>query len=312
MKPWLLLAVLWSGPAPVQQDLAVRIEVQTEVEFGKAFALSVVRTWSKDLVPESFDDAALSPLVARLDGAEQRDDGTRIEETLRYRCYAFTRGALTIPAPSLRARPLGGGEIEEVTGEPVLLLVSSALPLEAIGPAELPRGPFPPPPSITVWILTGTGLIVAVLLGRVGFVRRRDRVPPGPPPVRPGTRAWEGLQVLREQEPEGHDAVRAFYVEASGLVRTFIEAEFAVHAPGMTTDEFLANPITSEKLTDPQRSLLDGFLNHCDQVKFARYSPTRGEREAMLGAAEDFVEEAGAAADEPDPGTTPREGTRAS
>src|SRR5262245_56929140 len=94
-----------STPIP-DQDIAVGVlPGATEVDFGKAFPLTVVRVWRKDLVPREWTEQAFAPLAVQLEDSTRREDEHRIEETRRYRARAFTLGDVTVPALTLRATP---------------------------------------------------------------------------------------------------------------------------------------------------------------------------------------------------------------
>jgi len=69
------------------------------------------------------------------------------------------------------------------------------------------------------------------------------------------------------------EAVQAFFVELSDIVRHYLEDRFSLHAPELTTEEFLDVAATSPDLNSEQKSFLRDFLRRADQVKFARHIP---------------------------------------
>ena len=291
----LALAGGCGGGTPIpDQDLLLRVTAgAAEVEFGKAFPLTVVRVWSKDLQPEDWSDKALLPLVVKLDRRSVREDDRRMEETRQYRAYAFSRDDVLVPAPSLRARPRDGGAERVVSADELKLKVTPALHSDPPGPVELPGEPLAEPFPWLRWSLVG-GAALLVLGLLAWYLRRRARRPRPAyvaPPMAPHVRALQRLQRLREQAPQTAEEIQAFYVEASAAVREYIEAQFAVRAPEMTTEEFLAAPQTARALQPGHRAMLSEFLAHCDLVKFARHLPTAGDRERLLDAAARFVME---------------------
>lgn len=278
-----------AGP---EQDLSIRVICDRDrVEFGKAFALEVRRTWSKELVPEAWDEQALAPLLVRLAARTRRDDGQRIEETWQYRCYAFVRGSLTVPAATLRARPQGGGPWRVVRGKELPLEVLSALPADGPGAVELPRGPFAAPFPWRFWsLMAALGLAFSAL----GFyyVSRRGRVEdrlPEEPPCPADLRALASLASLREQEPSGFEELRADAVETSALLRAYLAERFSLDTRERTSEEVLANPQTELALPPRQREGLQDLLRAFDGVKFARHAPASDERRQQLQALERFV-----------------------
>ena len=239
----------------------------------------------------------LSPLVVRRVDATRREDPRRIEETRRYLAYAFGGGAVTVPAASFKARPEAGGRERVVSGEELRLQVAAALSPETPGPVELPGEPLPAP---SAWAQQAA-LIALGLVALAWMLRRRAQRAgaafAAPPPPAHGV-ALARLQRLRERRPRGLDEFHADAVEASSLVRTYIEARFSLFAPEMTTEEFLTDPRTARALHGSQREMLSEFLRHCDLVKFARHQPLDAERERLLDAVAAFVLETRATLDQ--------------
>ena len=119
-----------------------------------------------------------------------------------------------------------------------------------------------------------------------------------------GFGAWRLLRCPRRQLAyeialENHEKARVlmqsdnaepFSLAVSEIVRHFIEEVLPVRAAHRTTDEFLHDltklsnsPLASHRYT------LAGFLEHCDLAKFARWSLTIPQMEAMLESARAFV-----------------------
>jgi len=95
-----------------------------------------------------------------------------------------------------------------------------------------------------------------------------------------------------------------FCLAISEIVREFVEETLPVRAMHRTTDEFLRD------LTDlscnaliPHRGTLANFLEHCDLAKFARWSLTIPQMEALLESAKEFVIDLG----RPAPAKSPKE-----
>ena len=97
------------------------------------------------------------------------------------------------------------------------------------------------------------------------------------------------------------DVADAWYVELSDIVRRYIEERFALRAPELTTEEFLAEAGRSAELTAGNRELLSAFLATCDRVKFARYSPDEDESRGALQEAKRFLNETAIKRDEAGP-----------
>jgi hypothetical protein len=104
-------------------------------------------------------------------------------------------------------------------------------------------------------------------------------VPPSPLEV-----ALAALRRLREENLP----VDVFYTRLSNIVRQYIEGRFGLRAPERTTEEFLAEAALPEQ----HMKLLRPFLQECDLVKFAKFTPGEADRHRAFEAAEKFVTEA--------------------
>ena len=171
--------------------------------------------------------------------------------------------------------------------------VASVLPEGAVGdqlrPARPPLAALEGPWLQRHWPWLAGALVAATALGGALFVwlrraeaRARETA---------FDRAAARLDRLRRQGLPDASGVDAWYVELSDIVRRYIEARFGLRAPERTTEEFLAEAGRSAELSPPHRELLSAFLERCDRVKFARYSPAADESEDALALARRFLEE---------------------
>ena len=99
--------------------------------------------------------------------------------------------------------------------------------------------------------------------------------------------ALERLENTRPLMREFH--AEPFCLAVSDVVREFIEEVLPVRATHRTTNEFLHDVSLSDLQLAPHRDTLANFLQHCDLAKFARWSLTIPQMEAMLSSAKDFV-----------------------
>ena len=160
-----LISPSLSGDIP-QQDLLLRIHCNLqEVEFGKAFTLSVQRVWRKDLIPDDWDDAKLEPLTIKLVTGSRREDERRVEEIMTFDAFLFSRETLRIPAIEFSARTKTGDPALQVHSEALELRVRSLIDAESPGNAELPGGPLEEPASTN--ILYGS---LAAILAMLAFI----------------------------------------------------------------------------------------------------------------------------------------------
>jgi hypothetical protein len=243
----------------------------TEVELGKAFPLTVVRVWKKDLVPEAWTEKALAPLAVKLEEETRRDDGARVEETRRYLAHAFSLKDIVVRGLKLVAKPGDGGPERKVSATGFRIRVRPALDPGNPGPPELPGEP---PPSRD-WVWGGAGALAIAFALFLALRRKRPQPAPAPPavapppPPAPHERALRRLEECKTVE------------EAADIVREYVAEAMGVRALEMTSEQLLvAIPA------------LAAILGPADLAKFAAQPPTAAGRAAVLAAAEAFVRDA--------------------
>jgi hypothetical protein len=204
---------------------------------------------------------------------------------------SFTSGRRDLPGVSV-AFPGG-----EVSTAPIPLEVVSAVEGEVdptafddiAGPVSLAR------PPDRRWIYWTVGGVVAALLAGLGvwwFVRSRRRraaIPPPPPP--PHQWALDSLERLLAERLIEAGQVQEFFYRLSGIVRTYIELRFGLHAPEQTTAEFLNELQQGNELRFGHKDLLGDFLTSCDLVKYALHRPEGSHIDASIDAARRFIQE---------------------
>lgn len=292
------------GPGP---DLSIAVEVgASEVRPGEGFPLTVVRTWGDHLEPTPFDDRALSPLAVRLESTSRRAGAHRVEETRRYRAYAFSLADVAVRPAKVTARPKDGGPDRTATAGGFLVRVRPEV--DPKSPGE-PEGPGEPPKRETrrpLWLLATALAVALVLLGYV-LARARGRragvpVPPAPqgaPPPTPAERALARLAAIRSRAPAAADALAV-----SDALRDYVAERFAFPAHERTSEEIVAAASSPGPSTGlgaggtgtPDRAALSRALFACDGVKFAALDLTEASRAGVLADAESFVRGAEGAA----------------
>ena len=137
------------------------------------------------------------------------------------------------------------------------------------------------------WLAAGLAVAIGAGAGLVLWLRRAEERAR----ITAFDRAVSRLERLRREGLPDAAHQDAWYVELSDIVRRYIEARFGLRAPELTTEEFLAQARRSPELSKPHGDLLSAFLERCDRVKFARYSPAREESEEAFDLAERFLRE---------------------
>ena len=181
-------------------------------------------------------------------------------------------------------------------GTPAILLFATSVAFAGLtkAPQVAPeqaidiRGlkPIIAPPTPWYWWLLGALAVAGLIALIVWFIRRRPAkpaTPPPPPHVRARHRLNRALDLLSDP--------RAFCIEVSDALRTYLEERFQLRAPERTTEEFLLELQSSPALATGQKQTLAEFLASCDLVKFARHEPTEADLRALHGNALQMVEE---------------------
>ena len=189
-------------------------------------------------------------------------------------------GAAATPAPT--PTPVPGNQTGLL---PPLTSPGAPTPIPQIRDLKPLIDVFPYP----LWMVIVAGCIAAVILGVliwlfVRWIRRR----PAPPPPTPREVALSELERLRGDVRSMQPYAFSFAV--SDVLRTYIGAAYGLHAPRQTSPEFLASISTYAKFSDADRSLLAGFLEHCDLIKFAHVDANAADSEKLLESAVAFVQ----------------------
>jgi hypothetical protein len=144
---------------------------------------------------------------------------------------------------------------------------------------------FPYPPWMVV--LAAALALVILVLAIVGLVRWMRSQPP-PPSLSPREVALKELRALENQV--GDMEPYAFSIAVSEVLRRFVGRHYGLQALRQTSPEFLAAVSRSPKFSEEERTLLAGFLEKCDMIKFARIGATHEESGTLLGSAMAFAE----------------------
>ena len=231
-----------------------------------------------------------------LDFAPRRSvgaDGVTVARQ-RYTLQAPMSGRLRIPGLRLEyvdERDGSGASYRELLTDEIAFEVASVLPEGATVDALLPPRPALPEVRAGWWgRWWPAALALALLAGGGGWAfaawqrRTAERVR-----LTAHERAVRRLHALETRGFPRAEEADAWYVELSDIVRRYVEDRYAVRAPELTTEEFLVEARRS--FSGPHRDLLGAFLERCDRVKFARYSPERQESRDAWSAARQFLDE---------------------
>ena len=146
------------------------------------------------------------------------------------------------------------------------------------------------------WLLA-LGITLALVAALIIFWRWQSRRRRERPAILPEIWALQSLAELERTDWIGTGRAREFYYRLSEIIRAYIEKKFALAAPEMTTEEFLLTLTRLRGALPYDAERLRAFLQACDIVKYAAYSPQREDAEQVLATARTFVYETAAAAE---------------
>jgi hypothetical protein len=158
-------------------------------------------------------------------------------------------------------------------------------------------------PTPLTWAAVAAGAFVlsAAAVAAWRWLRRRQLLA-----LTPCAAALQQLEEARRLMDPEH--AREYCFAASQIIRNYIERQFQMHAPRLTTEEFLRDLVeVRDTMLATQRALLGDFLEHCDLAKFAGWRYSMLALEEMHNTAVKFVRQAATETASPKtPGATPR------
>jgi hypothetical protein len=299
-RPWVLgigavLVLVLPTEAVSQVEPRVRTSVDTTlVAVGDRITLTVEVEHPFGSVVQWPDSLSLEPfevLSAEVDPPSAQGDG--IQTRLRLSLTAFELGDLEIPRFELAVIGADSTVTRLETDAYGVRVASVGLDegggiRSLLGPLSIARDWL----RLTLWML----LIAVVAATLIRWWRRRTPEREGRErgPVRiqrPAHElALEALDALARSKLLERGEIKAFYVEVSEIIRTYVEGRYAVYALEMTSGEVLDGLWR----VGIEGSLLENFrtfLEQCDLVKFAKLRPTPEASRGVLESARTLVEE---------------------
>lgn len=203
---------------------------------------------------------------------------------------AFDSGLYQIPRLQINVAPVSGTPYTLQT-EPKEFVVQT-VPVDTTKPFKPIKGILAVESSwldYIWWIIAGAIALLALGLVLYFSTQKKHKIPPPPPAVEPlHIRALAMLQALEAESLWQKGEIKEYYVRLTDILRSYIEARYAVPAMERTTDELTAAARRHGELS-LQADRLYHVLATADMAKFARAQPVAAEHVAAMQAAKDLI-----------------------
>lgn len=216
----------------------------------------------------------------------------------RYEVESLVPGEQTLPSIAIaysdrrEAAPSSSTASHDVVETPALhVAITSVLegtpdPMKFRDIKDVVDMPVTDEPSHT-WLVWSIGSGAALALAGVALL-----VWPGRSSRRSAKdRALAELADLQQSNLLEQGLTEQYYVRLTTIVRQYIENQFGIAAPKLTTEEFLDQTASSSRLDDGQRGTLRVFLSLADLVKFAQFQPGQDDAHQAIQRATQFIEQ---------------------
>jgi hypothetical protein len=276
----LLLEIPQSGDG-IALKLADVLKVTLQVEGPKTLEVQA---------PDIISNSPKWRLLGRSPAATFALEKNRRRWQRTYTFEPLVPGALPLQIEPLLIRE-DGGVFRKILWKPVPVQVTTTIAEPDLKGLRDPTviEPLPPLPegSSFLWLGVGLGLLVTALAALLYFRRRRTRA--ALVPAEQWTlREFDRLLALHLPEK---GKIERFHTLLANVVRRYLEKKFQLPARRRTTPEFLDVLQSAQKLSEPQRAFLRGFLQSCDLAKFARVGASEKECLAWADKVRTFIQE---------------------
>lgn len=136
-------------------------------------------------------------------------------------------------------------------------------------------------------------MAVLVALVAFGWTRAKAKLAPPPPLPQWDQIALQKMRELRKSEVWVSGDADGSAVALSKILRGFIERRHKIHAPELTTEEFLLEASERRPWPEEDQRQLEAFFVAVDKIKFAGERPGPDALDELMRAAERFVRASG-------------------
>lgn len=314
---WTLLLMLVLAPgaaAAAGQDPLAGITIRTEAEPRIATVGDPIRLNLEIEMPEGYRAEITAPERETgafhilqfhpgpvLPGPGRADSSA--SHAARIVAAVYETGSFAFPPLEVRIQTPDGAQIT-ASSAPVEITIRSILSENSRELKDYKKQAALEEPAGWPWWPAGSAILVAGVAAFLLWKKRRRRpslpLPPSSPRTLDAAEA-ELRQLLAGGLPEG-SAVKPFYVALSEIVKRIVSAGFGIQISERTTGEIVAVLSARLQVHSGPVEAVEFFLQRCDLVKFARYTPSAAEhRSAMENALHILALSRKAAAPEPLP-----------
>jgi len=225
----------------------------------------------------------------KIEASQKTKSGKLVSKDI-YTIATFTTGEFTIPGLKIKYKDLSKQE-KEISSDEIKIKVESIKPgpndKDDIRPLKSPaeiKGKF------SVWIFVIFILLIVSIAAFIYFKKKKEKEDkPALPPVPAEEIAKNALKALKEMKLIEKGLVKEYYIKLSDIIRTYIENRYRIFAMDRTTWE-LFQEMRSKRIERLCVDKINYFLEDCDMVKFAKYTPIQKEIEEAYAKAEEIIE----------------------
>ena len=299
LKRFFVLFTTWYACASLySQNVQVNVSTNRDsLSIGETLVYSL--TISHDAKAKIFGepDVDFSQFeVTQIKKFEPTEEKGRVTQKTDYLLTTFNIDTFLIQAP--KQRFLFNNDTLTASGQPKLIIVTSTIDtsFKDIRPEKpILEG------KINWWLLAlylfltivavGGGVYLAIKLFKKYRYRKLHPEPRAVPEIirTPEEMALEFLEKLKEKALIEKGEFKQFHIEISDIIRGYVEGQFNIPALESTTSELIQAFKQKRVIEENYITLLRRFLEVCDLVKFAKYTPSNEECAEIFSEAYNLV-----------------------
>ena len=226
---------------------------------------------------------------------EEIDD--MIVESVTYRISVYEVGKFLIPPVMVRYSLPPDSTVHEMQSEESAIQVESVKPSEAEDIQDI-KAPMMVPPdySLYYWLGLLACLFLAIVVAIYIYMKKFRKIdaPPlfAPPPPRPSHEiAYQALNELERSDLLESGEIKAFYIEISLIIRSYLGGRYEIDTLEMTTEELFRALDKAYDIEESHVDMIRKFSDGCDLVKFAKLIPQDKVNKGMIPNARQIIDE---------------------